>query len=178
MTAAPRRPLAVVASLTLISALGLSACETYDGPDRYSPYEAGVPARVDEGRVVDFRPVRFGPNEDNAAAGTVGGAVAGGLIGSAVAGRHDGAALGIAGALLGAVAGNAIAKGGDGRPGFAYIVRRRDGSTLEVAQPDAAPIPRGTRVYLSYGPRVRITPVGAAYGYGPPPPPPPPPPRY
>lgn len=170
-----RRRLAAAASLALVSTLGLTACETYDGPSRYSAYEAGVPARVDEGRVVDFRPVRFGPNEDNAAAGTVGGAVAGGLIGSAVAGRHEGAALGLAGALLGAVAGNAIARGDD-HPGFAYIVRRRDGTTLEVAQPDAAPIPRGTRVYVSYGARVRITPAGSGYAYGPPPPPPPPPP--
>ncbi|MBV9109429.1 MAG: glycine zipper 2TM domain-containing protein, partial [Gemmatimonadetes bacterium] len=153
-----------------------SACETYDGPDRYNAYEAGIPARVDEGRVVDFRPVRFGPNEDNAAAGTVAGAVAGGVIGAASS-RHDPGAFGVAGALLGAVAGNAIAKGAGDRPGFAYIVRRRDGSTLEVAQPDPYPIARGTRVYVSYGARVRITPVGA-YAGGPPPPPPPPPPPY
>lgn len=177
MTASFRPRRAAVAALAVVSVAGLSACETYDGPERYSAYEAGMPARVDEGRVVDFRPVRFGPNEDNAAAGTVGGAVAGGLIGSAVAGRHDGAALGIAGALLGAVAGNAIAKG-DGRPGFAYIVRRRDGSTLEVAQPDAGPIPTGTRVYITYGARVRIVPVNAYAGGPPPPPPPPPPERY
>ena len=171
MTAAPRRPLAVVASLALVAALGLSACETYDGPDRYCPYEAGVPARVDEGRVVDFRPVRFGPNGDNAAVGTVGGAVAGGLIGSAVAGRHDGAALGDRAARCSARWRATPSPRGDERPGFAYIVRRRDGSTLEVAQPDPAPIPqRHARLHHLWR-AGRASRRSAAMATAPPPPP-------
>ena len=49
---------------------------------------------------------------------------------------------------------------------FAYVVRRNDGSTFEVVQPDAYPIPAGTQVNIVYGDRVRIEPIG---GYPPPP---------
>ena len=151
---------------------GLSACETDYGPNRYSPYEAGVPARVEEGRVVSFRPIRFGDPQSVNGATTVG-AVGGGVLGASLGGDAGGSiAGGLLGAVVGGLAGHEIAKGGETN-GFAYIVRMRDGHTLEVPQADRYPIREGTRVNVLFGPRVRILPAGGAY-YGPPPPPPPP----
>lgn len=168
------RPAATLAVLLAAAGTGLAACETDYGPSRYSPYEAGVPARVEEGTIVGFRPITFGGQDTGA--GTAVGAVGGGLAGSVIAGRGDGLAGGIAGAVLGALAGNAIERS-NRQPGFVYVVRfRRDGTTVEIPQPDRYPIRIGTRVFVSYGARVRVFP--ANNGYGPPPPPPPPPPRY
>lgn len=167
------RPAAALAVVLAASTVGLAACETDYGPGRYSAYEAGAPARVEEGTLIGFRPVTFGGRDTGA--GTAIGAVGGGLAGSAIAGRGDGFAGGIAGAVLGALAGNAIERS-ERQPGFVYVVRfRRDGTTVEIPQPDRYPIRIGTRVFVSYGARVRVFP---ADGYGPPPPPPPPPPRY
>lgn len=168
-----------VAAALLLTAGGLTACET-DQPDYVPAYAAGVPSRVVRAEVINYRPVNFGANGDTVAASTVAGAVGGGLIGAAAAPRWQSGGYGVLGALGGALIGNAVARGSTHR-GFAYVIRRRDGRTMEVAQPGTPPIPVGTPVYVSFGPRVTITPI-AAYGapppgagYGAPPPPPPPP---
>ena len=164
---------ALIAAAAATSLVGLAACQDDYGPRAYAPYEAGAPARVEEGTVVAVRPITFGGRDTGA--GTAIGAVGGGLAGSAIAGRGDHFAGGIAGAVLGALAGNVLERSQQ-QPGFAYVVRfRRDGTTVEVPQPDRYAIPVGTRVMVSYGARVRVTPVAGAYGA---PPPPPPPPRY
>ncbi|MBE7220586.1 MAG: hypothetical protein INR64_19120 [Caulobacteraceae bacterium] len=165
---------AAVAAVAGMSVLGLAACESDLGPGRYSPYEAGVPARVETGRVVSFRPIRFSDTANVNGATTVG-AVGGGALGASLGGDAAGSiGGGIIGAVVGGVLGHEIAKGGD-RQGFAYVIRMDDGHTIEVPQAQPYPIPAGARVNVIFGPRVRIEPVGQAY-YGPPPPPPPP--RY
>jgi outer membrane lipoprotein SlyB len=153
-----------VVSALVLAAVGLTACASEYGPERYPAYAAGVPARVEEGRVVSFRPVQL--TGESTGGGAVAGAVVGGVAGSAVAGRRDRGVGALAGAVLGGLAGNAIEQNNT-RNAFAYVIRRRDGSTFEVVQPDPGPIPVGTRVNIVYGDRVRIEPVG---GYPPPPP--------
>ncbi len=121
--------------------------------------------------VVNFRPVRIGGRDTGA--GTVGGALIGGASGAAIGGDAAGA---IIGTVAGAVLGNAVERGATRGSGFAYDIRmQRDGRVLEVVQPDPYPIPVGSAVYVSFGPRVRIIP---ANGASPPPPPPPPPPPH
>ncbi len=151
----PLRPLILAASLLAVG--GLSACETYGGPGDYGPYEYGAPARVERGVVIGARPIRFGGGDTGA--GAVVGGVSGGLIGSAAAGRHDGFAGGIAGAVLGALVGSALERS-NAQPGFAYLIRfDRDGTEVEVPQADRYPLREGVRVAVSYGPRVRVTPI-------------------
>ena len=119
---------------------------------------------------MNFRPVRIGGRDTGA--GTFGGALVGGASGAAIGGDAAGA---IIGSVAGAVLGNAVERGATRGTGFAYDIRmQRDGRVLEVIQPDAYPIPVGSQVYVSFGPRVRIVP---ANGSIPPPPPPPPPPH-
>ncbi len=162
-----------VIALTLsgLAAVSLSACAEDHGPGYYHPYQEGAIAHVEEGTVVSFRPVQFGPGDTTG--GTLVGGVGGALVGNAVAGRHDRGAGTVLGALGGALIGNAIASS-DRVNGFAYTIRRRDGQLIEIAQADPQPIPAGTRVTVSYGAgRARVAPLD---GYAPPPPPPPPPP--
>ena len=145
-----------VLALSLLAVGGLSACETY-GPGDYSPYEAGAPARVERGVVIGARPITLGGRDTGG--GAVIGGVSGGLIGSGLAGRHDGFAGGIAGAVLGALAGSAIERS-QRQEGFAYLIRFRDGTEVEIPQADRYPLRQGVRVVVSYGARVRVTPVG------------------
>ena len=164
---------AAVAALAGASVLGLAACESDYGPGRYSPYEAGVPARVEQGRIVSWRPIRF-TDQGNVAGATTAGVVGGGVLGASLGSNRygDGSlAGGLIGAVVGGVLGHEIAKGGD-RQGFAYVIRMNDGHTLEVPQAQPEPIPNGARVNVIFGPRVRVEPIGSGY-YGPPPPPPP-----
>lgn len=159
---------ATMIALTALTALSLAACSETPGQGRYSAYESGVAAHVEEGEVVSFRPVSIGAN--NTGTGAVVGGVSGAVVGSQFGGRRqDHATFGIAGALAGAVLGNAIEKGNETQ-GYAYTVRvRRSGELVEIVQPDASPIPNGSAVAISYGARVRIAPI---YGPGAPPPPP------
>jgi outer membrane lipoprotein SlyB len=162
--------------LALAATGSLAACAEDYGPRPYPAYAAGVPARVQHGVIVGFRPIEFGPG--NNGAGAVVGGVAGGLAGNALASGRDRGLATVAGVVGGALLGNAI-QGSDRHPGFAYMVQFRDGHTLEIPQPGAQPIPQGTPVDVVWeGPRARVVPAGPR-GYAPPPPgayPPPPPP--
>lgn len=145
------------ASIALLAVGGLAACETAQGPYAYSPYEAGRVSRVDEGVVVGGRPVTFGGSERGSGA-LIGGA-AGAAIGSQFGGDTGGRIAGaIIGGVGGAAAGQAIQQGRT-RQGFAYTIRRSDGTTIEVAQEDAYAIPPNTRVQIIYGDRVRVVPA-------------------
>jgi len=160
-----------VIALTLVSlsAAGLAACADEAGPGYYPPYAEGRIAQVQEGTVVSFRPVSFGPHDT--AGGTIIGGVGGAVAGSALAGRGSHGVGALLGGIGGALIGNAVASS-DRHPGFAYTIRRRDGGLVEIAQADPQPIPAGTRVTVAYGGgRARVTPIGG--GYPPPPPPPP-----
>lgn len=155
MSFASRARLCAVAAL---AALGLTACAAQTGPYSYAPYEAGMIARVEEGTIVSARPIRL-ETYQNGSGGLVGG-VAGAAIGSQFGGDTGGTVAGaVIGGLLGAVAGDAIANN-ENRNGFAYVIRReRDGSMIEIAQPDVQPLPLGMRVHIAYGDRVRVTPA-------------------
>ena len=161
----------IALTLAGLAAGGLSACAEQQGPGYYSPYQQGRIAHVEEGTIVSFRPVQFGPGDTGGA--TIAGGVGGALIGNAVAGGRDRGPATVLGALGGALIGNAVASGSHTN-GFAYTIRRSDGRLIEIAQADPQPIPPGTRVAVSYGEgRARVSPIG---GYDAPPPPPPPPP--
>jgi outer membrane lipoprotein SlyB len=155
-------------SVVALAAAGLVACAEPPGPSRYAPYEAGVAAHVEEGVVVSSRPIQI-TGQANGTGALVGG-VSGAVLGSNVVSHHnDRAAGGFVGAVAGALIGSAIEKDAARQNGFAYTIRvNRTGELIEVGQVDAAPIPNGAPVSISYGAQVRVTPLYA----GPPAPPP------
>jgi outer membrane lipoprotein SlyB len=77
-----------------------------------------------------------------AAGGAVAGAAIGGTAGSAVLG-------GVLGAVGGAVAGTAIDQNSS-RRGIEVTVRKDDGSTVTIAQPDNGDVQMGDRVIIVY----------------------------
>lgn len=147
------------AALLSLAIFGLTACAETPGQDRYVAYEAGRAAHVEEGEIVSFRPVTIGA--DNTGTGAIVGGVGGAVVGSQFGGRRqDHVASGVVGAVAGALLGNAIEKGNEAK-GYAYTVRvLRTKELIEVVQPDAAPMPNGQHVAISYGDRVRIAPLG------------------
>lgn len=162
-------------ALSVAAAAGsLAACAEDYAPRPYPAYAAGMPARVQHGVVIGARPIEFGPG--NNGAGAVIGGVAGGLAGNGLAHGRDRGLATVAGVVGGALIGNAV-QNSDRHPGFAYMVQFHDGHTLEIPQPDAQPIPQGTRVdVIWHGDRAQVVPAGPPGpppGYGPPPPPPP-----
>jgi outer membrane lipoprotein SlyB len=154
-----------------VLALGLAGCETPNAYN-YAPYEAGVPTPLEPATVVNLRPVRIGGQTTGG--GLTTGAIVGGVSGGAIGGDAAGA---VVGTLAGAVLGNVLEHKASEHDGFAYDVRmQRDGRVIEIVQPGRDAIPVGAHVYVSFGPRARIIPAGAAGpAYAPPPPPPPPP---
>jgi outer membrane lipoprotein SlyB len=148
----------LLAAAALLGAFGLTACATTPGPYGYSPYEAGMVARVEEGTIVSARPVAFGPRQQgsNAAVGGLAGAVVGSQFGGDSGGHLAGA---IIGGVLGAVIGDSVEKNG-AATGFAYTIRREpDGNLIEIAQAEPQPLSVGSRVRISYGDRVRVVPA-------------------
>jgi outer membrane lipoprotein SlyB len=147
-----------LAAAAAAATLGVGACATQTGPYAYSPYEAGMVARVEEGTILSARPVAFNPQQRGSGA-LVGGLV-GATAGSQFGGDSGGHILGaVIGGLLGAAVGDAVEDGGASH-GFAYTIRRdRDGSIVEIAQAEPQPLPVGQRVHISYGERVRVLPV-------------------
>lgn len=177
----PARGVAVLA-FAAVCVAGLSGCADERGPAYYPAYAEGAVSHVEEGVIVSYRPIQFGPGDTRG--GSIIGGVGGAVAGAAVAGPYDRGVGAVIGALGGALIGNAIASN-DRTPGFAYTIRGRDGRMIEIAQADPQPILPGSRVTISFGPgpHARIEPL-----YGPPPgaylpppgeyPPPPPPPPH
>jgi outer membrane lipoprotein SlyB len=110
--------------------------------------------RGETGRVVAIRevPLRNGGSGMNdgtlvgggvgAAGGAIAGAAIGGTAGSAILG-------GVLGAVGGAVAGTAIDQNSS-RRGIEVTVRRDDGTTVTIAQPDDGDVQMGDRVAIVY----------------------------
>ncbi|QUD86583.1 glycine zipper 2TM domain-containing protein [Phenylobacterium montanum] len=148
----------LVALSLAVAAGSLAACAEDYGPRPYPAYAAGVPSTVEHGVIVSYRPIEFGPG--NNGAGAVVGGVAGGVAGNALAHGRDRGLATVAGAVGGALLGNAV-QNGDRHPGFAYMVRLRDGRELEIPQPDAQPIPQGAPVDVIWqGGRAQVVPRG------------------
>jgi len=110
--------------------------------------------RGETGRVIAIRDVPLrggGPGMNDgtlvgggvgAAGGAVAGAAIGGTAGSAILG-------GVLGAVGGAIAGTAIDQNST-RRGIEVTVRRDDGTTVTIAQPDDGDVQMGDRVAIVY----------------------------
>jgi hypothetical protein len=134
------------------AALALSACAT--------PAPEAVIARDETGVVVVARPIVVTnalPEPQTVPQPAAAGAP--------LAGADSAAAVGVTPQIPGPTVSVAViadsVQPGETRQGTSYTIRRdRDGTLMEVAQPELQALAPGTRVHLSYGARVRITPAG------------------
>jgi outer membrane lipoprotein SlyB len=142
--------LAVLAPLVLAMMLG--ACNDGVQPGVVQSAQGGY--RGETGRVIAIRDVSLRQGGSGANDGTlIGGGVgaAGGAIAGAAIGGNAGSAVlgGVLGAIGGAVAGTAIDQNSS-RRGIEVTVRKDDGSTVTIAQPDDGDVQMGDRVAIIY----------------------------
>lgn len=149
------RTAALATALALTTALG--ACASGVGAGDYARSSVGQVNRVEEGVIVQVRPVRI--EGTRTIVGPATGAVIGGVAGSQVGGGDEERAIAaVAGAVLGGLAGSAIENAGTERRGFAYTVRKADGQVVNIVQGADIQMAPGTPVWINYGDRARVTP--------------------
>jgi outer membrane lipoprotein SlyB len=149
-----RWSLAVLASLVLVGTL--TACDNggvqpgvVQSPQGGYRGEAGQVVAISE---VPLRNGRSGVNDGTLVGGGVG-AAGGAIAGAAIGGNAGSAVLGgVLGAVGGAIAGTAIDQNAT-RRGIEVTVRRDDGTTVTIAQPDNGDVQMGDRVIIVYNDR-------------------------
>lgn len=160
-TSSIAKPQKAFAAAFAVLATALAGCASGLGANTYDPASIGQVAHVDEGTVVDARPITIEGSQQNAKVGTLAGAVLGGLAGSELGGGSKANTAGaIGGAVLGGVVGNAVGKSAGSQQGFAYTIRLHSGELVSVAQAGEYAIPAGTPVLIEYGARARVIPQG------------------
>lgn len=151
------RPQKAFAAAFAVFAAMLAGCASGLGANSYERAEIGAIHRVDEGTVVDSRPVTIEGSQKGKGVGTVAGAVIGGMVGHQFGGGRDERAIGAAvGAVGGAIAGNAIGDKATEKQGVAYTIRLRSGELITVAQGADVVIPVGAPVLIERGERARV----------------------
>lgn len=153
------RPQKAFAVAFAVMATALAGCASSLGPNTYERGSVGMVSRVEEGTVVNVRPIRIEGSQKSAGVGTLAGAAIGGLAGSELGGGDKAKTAGaIGGAILGGVVGNAIGNAATATDGFAYTIRLRNGELVSISQAGAQPIPEGSPVLIEYGERARVIP--------------------
>lgn len=147
-----------------VLATALAGCASGLGANTYDRSSVGQVARVEEGTVVDARPIKIEGSSQGAKVGTLTGAALGGLAGSEIGGGSKANTAGaIVGAVLGGVAGNAVGNAATAQDGYAYTIRLRNGELVSIAQAGQYAIQPGTPVLIEYGARARVIPQNASY---------------
>lgn len=144
----------------LAATTGLAGCASGVGANQYGREQVGTINRVEEGVIVAARAVQI-EGRQNAAVGTAAGAAIGGIAGSTVGGGDAANAAGaIGGAVIGGILGNTIERGATGAKGISYTVRKANGELINITQGADIVLQVGQRVFIEYGARARIVPIG------------------
>ena len=136
----------------LVFAMTLGACNDGVQPGVVQSAQGGY--RGETGRVIAIRDVSLrsggsGMNDGTLIGGGVG-AAGGAIAGAAIGGTAGSAVLGgVLGAVGGAIAGTAIDQNST-RRGIEVTIRKDDGSTVTIAQPDDGDVQMGDRVAIIY----------------------------
>lgn len=146
--------------LAIAMATILSACAANLDTNRYQTSAAGQINSVQEGVIINVRPVRIAT--ENGGVGSLAGGIAGGAAGSMIGGNS---AVNIIGAVGGAVLGGALgAKAQEGlsaQTGYEYVVKLDTGKAITLTQGTDQVFSVGQPVYVlnaTGGERARIIP--------------------
>ena len=136
--------------------LGLAGCGSRFSPDAYATRAVQQVNPVEQGVIVGVRRVTV---QSDGTTGAATGGAAGGIVGSQIPGGNMAGAIGaVGGALVGGLLGTATERVAGDTTAVEYIVRKRDGSLVSVAQRDAVPLALGERVLVIAGTQARIVP--------------------
>ena len=138
----------------------LSACAANLDTNRYQTSATGQINSVQEGVVINVRPVRIAT--ENGGVGTIAGGIAGGVLGNTVGGSSVANTLGaVGGAVLGGYLGSKAQEGLSAQNGYEYIVKLDSGKAITLTQGADKVFSVGQPVYVldaDYGERARIIP--------------------
>jgi len=146
--------------LTLCMAVFLGACTANLDTNRYDTSATGKINSVQEGVVINARPVRIAT--ENGGVGSLAGSVAGGAAGSMIGGNTAVNVIGaVGGAVLGGMIGAKAQEGLSAQNGMEYIVKLNSGKAITLTQGNNEVFSVGQKVYVldaEYGDRARIIP--------------------
>ena len=146
--------------LVIAMATILSACAANLDTNRYQTSATGQINSVQEGVVINVRPVRIAT--ENGGVGTIAGGIAGGVLGNTVGGSSVANTLGaVGGAVLGGYLGSKAQEGLSAQNGYEYIVKLDSGKAITLTQGADKVFSVGQPVYVldaDYGERARIIP--------------------
>ena len=144
--------------LAIAMATILSACAANLDTNRYQTSATGQINSVQEGVVINVRPVRIAT--ENGGVGTIAGGIAGGVLGNTVGGSSVANTLGaVGGAVLGGYLGSKTQEGLSAQNGYEYIVKLDSGKAITLTQGADKVFSVGQPVYVldaDYGERARI----------------------
>lgn len=136
----------------------LTACAANLDNNRYQTSAAGQINSVQEGTVINVRPVRIAT--ENGGVGSLAGGVAGGAAGSMIGGNSAVNVIGaVGGAVLGGFLGSKAQEGLSAQNGYEYIVKLDSGKAITLTQGNDVVFSVGQPVYVldaNYGDRARI----------------------
>ncbi len=136
----------------------LTACAANLDTGRYETSAAGKINTVQEGVVINVRPVKIAT--ENGGMGTLAGGVAGGAAGSMIGGNSAVNVIGaVGGAVLGSYLGAKTQEGLSTQNGYEYIVKLDSGKAITLTQGTDVKFTVGQQVYVldaDYGDRARI----------------------
>ena len=144
--------------LVLCMTVVLTACAANLNNDRYQTSAAGQINSVQEGVIINARPVRIAT--ENGGVGSLAGGVAGGAAGSMIGGNTAVNVIGaVGGAVLGGFLGSKAQEGLSAQNGMEYIVKLDSGRAITLTQGADVKFSVGQAVYVldaDYGERARI----------------------
>jgi len=144
--------------ISLFMAVALTACASNLDTNRYQTSAAGQINSVQEGVIINVRPVRIAT--ENGGIGSLAGGVAGGAAGSMIGGNSAVNVIGaVGGAVLGGYLGSKAQEGLSAQNGMEYIVKLTNGKAITLTQGDDVVFSVGQPVYVldaDYGERARI----------------------
>lgn len=144
--------------ISLFMVITLTACAANLDTNRYQTSSAGQINSVQEGVIINARPVRIAT--ENGGVGSLAGGVAGGAAGSMIGGNTAVNVIGaVGGAVLGGYLGSKAQEGLSAQNGMEYIVKLTNGKAITLTQGNDVVFSVGQPVYVldaNLGERARI----------------------
>jgi outer membrane lipoprotein SlyB len=140
-------------ALSTASLLALSACNTYRS-NAYAPGDMQQVSKVDAAVVKSFRQVEA--SDPALGLGTTAGGLSGAVLGAQAGNGKGSAVAAVGGALAGAALGTLIQHEASKTMAYEYVLEKKNGEMISMAQAQDTPFPVGTHVLVIYGEHARI----------------------
>jgi outer membrane lipoprotein SlyB len=142
--------------LALMLIATVSGCAKPYSPDVYSPGGMQQANKVERATIDSVRQVDV--NDPSLGLGTFAGAAAGGIAGSQIGKGGGNAAAILGGVLIGGAIGWLIEQDTNATTAYEYILEKKNGDLITLAQKQEQPFMIGDHVFILYGVQARVIP--------------------